>query len=101
MQVKVYLFWTAYIIVAVVADLHDIGKKLVVMMFEGNVFKVIDPGADVSAEKYIEALNENPGAVAGWFALLEIIMANMEEITQDNYTPDTPGVVEFLNWKIA
>ena len=52
-----------FIIGTVKGDLHDIGKNLVAMMVEGAGWKVIDLGVDVSAEKYLAALNENPGAV--------------------------------------
>ncbi|QGY42100.1 cobalamin-binding protein [Maribellus comscasis] len=118
-----------FIIGTVLGDLHDIGKNLVAMMVEGNGYKVIDLGTDVSTDRYIEALNENPGAVVGLSALLTTTMVNMEKITQeiktafpnalvtiggapvnddfclkigaDNYSPDPQGVVEFLNTKIA
>jgi 5-methyltetrahydrofolate--homocysteine methyltransferase len=35
-------------------DLHDIGKNLVGMMFEGAGFEVIDLGTDVSPERFVE-----------------------------------------------
>jgi 5-methyltetrahydrofolate--homocysteine methyltransferase len=44
----------------VAGDLHDIGKNLVGMMIEGAGFEVIDLGVDVPAEKFIEAMKENP-----------------------------------------
>jgi len=47
------------IIGTVKGDLHDIGKNLVSMMMTGAGFEVIDLGVDVSAEKYIAALEEN------------------------------------------
>lgn len=118
-----------FIIGTVMGDLHDIGKNLVAMMVEGNGYKVIDLGTDVKSDKFIEALNENPGAVVGLSALLTTTMVNMEIITKeikaavdgakvtiggapvnqdfcqkigaDNYSPDPQGVVEFLNKLIA
>jgi 5-methyltetrahydrofolate--homocysteine methyltransferase len=36
-------------------DLHDIGKNLVVMMLEGQGFKVKDLGVSVSPQKFVEA----------------------------------------------
>ncbi len=118
-----------FIIGTVLGDLHDIGKNLVGMMVEGNGYKVIDLGTDVGADKFIEAVKENPGAVIGLSALLTTTMVNMEAITKeikdavpgtlvtiggapvnddfcqkiyaDNYSPDPQGVVEFLNTKIA
>ena len=118
-----------FIIGTVLGDLHDIGKNLVAMMVEGNGYKVIDLGVDVGAEKYIEAIRENPGSTVGLSALLTTTMVNMEKITSeiknavpdtlvtiggapvndefcrkigaDHYSPDPQGVVEFLNTKIA
>ena len=39
-------------------DLHDIGKNLVASLLEGGGFEVIDLGADVPPEKFIEAVRE-------------------------------------------
>ena len=118
-----------FIIGTVLGDLHDIGKNLVGMMVEGNGYKVVDLGTDVSSEKFIEAVKENPEAVVGLSALLTTTMVNMEKITRDikesmpgtlvtiggapvnkdfclkigadNYSADPQGVVEYLNSKIA
>ena len=118
-----------FIIGTVLGDLHDIGKNIVGMMVEGNGYKVVDLGTDVSSEKFIEAVRENPEAVVGLSALLTTTMVNMEKITReikeavpgtfvtiggapvnkdfclkigaDNYSPDPQGVVEYLNSKIA
>ncbi|WP_423128156.1 cobalamin B12-binding domain-containing protein [Gaoshiqia sp. Z1-71] len=118
-----------FIIGTVLGDLHDIGKNLVSMMVEGNGYKVIDLGTDVSSDKYLAALKEHPGAVIGLSALLTTTMVNMEKITKeikemfpqtlvaiggapvnndfckkigaDVYAADPQGIVEFLNAKIA
>lgn len=118
-----------FIIGTVTGDLHDIGKNLVAMMMEGNGYKVIDLGTDVSAEKFMLTLEENPDASIGLSALLTTTMVNMEKITKkikenspetiimvggapvnedfcnkigaDFYSPDPQGVVEFLNQKVA
>ncbi len=44
------------VIGTVKGDLHDIGKNLVASMLEGGGFEVIDLGADVSPERFIEAV---------------------------------------------
>lgn len=67
-----------FIIGTVQGDLHDIGKNLMGMMVEGAGWEVIDLGTDVSAEKYIQALDEHPGAVCGMSALLTTTMSNMQ-----------------------
>ena len=42
------------IIGTVGGDLHDIGKNIVAMLLEGAGFEVIDLGADVPKEKFLE-----------------------------------------------
>jgi len=71
------------IIGTVTGDLHDIGKNLVRMVLEGDGWKVIDLGTDVDSEKYIAALEENPGAGVGMSALLTTTMINMKTIASD------------------
>ncbi len=117
-----------FIIGTVAGDLHDIGKNLVSMMVEGSGWNVIDLGTDVKADKFIETLNQNEGAIVGLSALLTTTMANMENIVKeikekapnakiliggapvndkfkdkigaDFYSPDPQGAVEYLN-KVA
>ena len=114
-----------FILGTVEGDLHDIGKNLVGMMLEGNGYEVIDLGTDVKSEKFIEALNENPGSLVGLSALLTTTMRNMEKIVADikninpeqkvfvggapvsqeycdkinadYYSPDPQGVIELAN----
>lgn len=47
------------VIGTVTGDLHDIGKNLVALMIESAGFNIVDLGVDVSAEKFIEAINAN------------------------------------------
>ena len=70
------------IIGTVEGDLHDIGKNLVSMIAEGNGYEIIDLGVDVSAEKFICAIKENPGAFVGLSALLPTTKLNMENFHQ-------------------
>lgn len=49
-----------FIIGTVAGDQHDIGKNLVSLYVESVGFKVIDLGVDVPAERFIEAVRENP-----------------------------------------
>ena len=114
-----------FIIGTVSGDLHDIGKNLVAMMVEGAGWEVVDLGVDVSAEKYISALDAHPGAVCGMSALLTTTMSNMkpmidsirakhpetkivvggaplnerfaEEIGADAYAKDPQGNINWLN----
>ena len=59
-------------------DLHDIGKNLVVMMLEGAAFEIVDLGADVSPEKFIEAIRTNSPQIVAMSALLTTTMTNMK-----------------------
>ncbi len=68
-----------FIIGTVSGDLHDIGKNLVSMMIEGGGWEVIDLGVDVSTEKFLKAIDENPGAIVGLSALLTTTMENMKK----------------------
>ena len=61
-------------------DLHDIGKNLVSMMLTGAGFEVIDLGVDVSAEKFITAVEENNVDIICMSALLTTTMTNMKPI---------------------
>jgi len=113
-----------FVIGTVGGDLHDIGKKLVAMVVEGNGWEVIDLGVDVSTDKFIAAIDEHPGCVVGMSALLTTTMVNMEnsiqtikekypdtkvivggaplssdyanKINADGYAPDPQGTVELL-----
>ena len=114
-----------FIVGTVAGDLHDIGKNLVAMMIEGGGWEVIDLGVDVSTEKFLKAIDENPGAVIGLSALLTTTMENMKKtvsavkeknpaskilvggapvtmdyckkIGADFYSPDPQGAVNYLN----
>jgi corrinoid protein of di/trimethylamine methyltransferase len=69
-----------FIIGTVEGDLHDIGKNLVAMMVGSAGFEVIDLGVDVPAEKFVQAVKDNPGCrVVGVSALLTTTMPAMKE----------------------
>lgn len=67
------------IIGTVAGDLHDIGKSLVAMMIESAGFEVIDLGVDVSTEKFVDAVRENPDVkIVALSALLTTTMPAMK-----------------------
>jgi 5-methyltetrahydrofolate--homocysteine methyltransferase len=114
-----------FVIGTVAGDLHDIGKKLVAMVVEGNGWEVIDLGVDVSPEKFLTTVESNQGCIVGMSALLTTTMVNMEKsiqkikekfpntkvlvggapltleyaqkINADGYAPDPQGAVKLLN----
>src|SRR5436853_3209668 len=47
-------------------DVHDIGKNLVNIMFEGAGFHVIDLGVQVAPEKFVEAIKEHKPDIVGF-----------------------------------
>jgi len=59
-------------------DLHDIGKNLVASLLEGGDFEVIDLGADVPPEKFIEAVREKGAQIVCPSALLTVTMPSMK-----------------------
>ena len=59
-------------------DLHDIGKNLVISMLEGAGFKVVDLGADVTPQKFIEAIREHQPHIVCLSALLTVTMTAMK-----------------------
>jgi 5-methyltetrahydrofolate--homocysteine methyltransferase len=59
-------------------DLHDIGKKLVVIMLEGNGYEVTDLGADVPPDRFVEAVRDTGSQLVGLSALLTTTLPAME-----------------------
>lgn len=57
-------------------DLHDIGKNLVAMMFEGAGFEVLDLGVDVSPDAFVKAALDGSQIIC-MSALLTTTMSNM------------------------
>jgi len=68
------------VIGTVEGDLHDIGKNLVSMMFEGAGFDVIDIGIDVPSEDFVKAVKEHKPDILGMSALLTTTMPQMKEV---------------------
>ena len=65
------------VIGTVKGDLHDIGKNLVAAMLEGGGFEVIDLGADVAPERFIEAVRQSNAELVALSALLTVTMPSM------------------------
>lgn len=70
------------VIGTVSGDLHDIGKNLVCIMFEGAGFEVIDLDTDVEPETFVQAVQEHQPDVLGMSALLTTTMPSMEKTIQ-------------------
>ncbi len=63
-------------------DMHDIGKNLVCMMLEGAAFQIIDLGADVAPEKFVEAVRSSDAQIVAMSALLTTTMPGMRTTIQ-------------------
>jgi methylmalonyl-CoA mutase cobalamin-binding domain/chain len=67
-------------------DVHDIGKNLVNIMFEGAGFLVIDLGVQVSPEKFVDAVKTHKPDIVGFSAFLTTTMpmfkANINALTK-------------------
>jgi len=68
------------VIGTVKGDIHDIGKNLVAMMWEGAGLRVIDLGINTDADKFIQALEENDADILGMSALLTTTMPYMKVV---------------------
>jgi 5-methyltetrahydrofolate--homocysteine methyltransferase len=55
-------------------DVHDIGKNLVNIMFEGAGFEVIDLGVQVAPEKFLTAVRDHQPDIVGFSAFLTTTM---------------------------
>ncbi len=65
------------VIGTVKGDIHDIGKNLVGMMWEGAGFEVHNLGINVDADKFIAAIREHNADILGMSALLTTTMPYM------------------------
>ena len=70
------------VIGTVKGDIHDIGKNLVSMMWEGAGIEVIDIGINVDAETYMAALAEHQPDILGMSALLTTTMPYMKIVIE-------------------
>lgn len=61
-------------------DLHDIGKNLVRLMFEGKGLDVIDLGVDVEPEVFVQTAIDQDCQIIACSALLTTTMPMMQEV---------------------
>jgi 5-methyltetrahydrofolate--homocysteine methyltransferase len=70
------------VIGTVKGDLHDIGKNLVAMMLKGSGYKIVDLGADVAPDRFVDAARQNKADVVALSALLTTTMVQMKAVIQ-------------------
>jgi 5-methyltetrahydrofolate--homocysteine methyltransferase len=73
---------TTIVLGTVKGDMHDIGKNLVGMMFEGGGFEVLDLGVDVPEARFVQAAKESGAKVVAMSALLTTTMMQMKVTTE-------------------
>jgi len=70
------------VICTVKGDLHDIGKNLVKMMFEGVGIECVDLGVDVDGEQIVAAVKESGAQIVCLSALLTTTMMSQKDIIE-------------------
>ena len=70
------------VIGTVKGDLHDIGKNLVAMMLRGAGYKIVDLGADVAPEAFVQAVKTHNAHVVALSALLTTTMVPMKNVVE-------------------
>jgi len=70
------------VIGTVKGDIHDLGKDVVVITLQGNGFKVIDLGVDVSSQKFVQAIKDNNPQIVGMSVFLTSCFPMSEEIVK-------------------
>ncbi|MFQ5959904.1 MAG: corrinoid protein [Candidatus Methylomirabilales bacterium] len=71
------------VIGTVKGDIHDIGKNLVKMMWEGAGIEVVDLGINTDAETFLQALEEHGADILGMSALLTTTMPYMKVVIDE------------------
>ncbi|MCX8160484.1 MAG: corrinoid protein [Candidatus Saccharicenans sp.] len=68
------------IIGTVEGDIHDIGKNLVASMLRASGFEVIDLGADVKIDKFVDMAERERADIIALSALLTTTMLNQKKV---------------------
>ncbi len=67
------------VIGTVFGDLHDVGKNLVSLVFQGSGFEVVDLGVDLPVDKVVKAYEAERPDLIGLSSLLTTTMGAMEQ----------------------
>ncbi len=71
------------VIGTVKGDIHDIGKNLVAMMWEGAGFEVVDIGINKPVDEFLDALDKHRPDILGMSALLTTTMPYMKVVIDE------------------
>jgi corrinoid protein of di/trimethylamine methyltransferase len=64
-------------------DIHDIGKNIVAMLLDTAGFEVIDLGADVPPDRFVEAVARHDAKIVAMSALLTVTMPEMRNVIEE------------------
>lgn len=64
-------------------DIHSVGKDVVIPVFQGEDFNVIDLGVDVSAEKYVQAIKENGAQMVGLGTYMSETFLHVDQVIKE------------------
>lgn len=65
----------------VLGDLHDVGKKMCIMLLRSAGYEVRDLGVDIGVEQIIESVRDYKPDILALSAMLSTTMASMEDTT--------------------
>jgi len=84
------------VIGTVQGDLHDIGKNLVGMLFEGAGYQVIDLGVDVAPGRFLEVVRTHKPDIVGLSSLLTTTMPRMRAVIESLVEAGLRGSVKVM-----
>jgi len=70
------------VIGTVAGDIHDIGKDIVVFMFDVSGFEVYDLGVDVPSQKFVDKIKETNAPIVGLSGFLTLAFESMKETVE-------------------
>lgn len=77
-------------------DLHDIGKNLVIILFEGNGFEIVDLGVDVTPEKFVKTAEKHEAKILAMSSLLTSTMCWMKSTIEFLHASGMKGWVKTI-----
>ena len=84
------------VIGTVAGDLHDIGKNLIVMMFRGAGFEVVDLGIDVQPEDFAQAIIDHQPDILALSAMLTTTLGMMSETIKELHRQNLRNKVRII-----
>jgi corrinoid protein of di/trimethylamine methyltransferase len=77
-------------------DVHDIGKNIVVAMFRGAGFYVVDLGTDVPPQKFIETINKEKPEILGASSYISTTIDELKKLNEEMKKAGVRSKVKYL-----